>query len=86
MTVLELSSGWLLRVGSSHSGSAICLVGVGQPISILARGTNGYSMARPRQPQSPNPKNVTASSTGLRCDTTALAGKLSSGQPMAMQV
>lgn len=54
-------------------------------ISTLAR-TKGYSAAPSRQVQSANPKNVAASSTGLRCDTTALAGKLSSGQPMATQV
>jgi hypothetical protein len=32
----------------------------------------------------PNPTKVVASSTDLRSDTTAFAGKLSSGQPSAM--
>ena len=32
------------------------------------------------------PKNVAASSTDLRRDTTAFAGKVSSGHPIAMQV
>jgi len=36
--------------------------------------------------QSSKPTNTTASSTDLRRETTALAGKLASGQPMATQI
>jgi hypothetical protein len=36
--------------------------------------------------QSSKPTKTVASSTDLRCETTEFAGKLSSGQPIAMQV
>lgn len=36
--------------------------------------------------QSSKPTNLTASSTLLRFDTTALAGKSASGQPIATQI
>ena len=41
---------------------------------------------RGRVGSSSKPMKVTASSTDLRRETTALAGKVSSGQPMAMQI
>ena len=48
--------------------------------------TPGQGAAGKRSFQSSKPRKVAASSTDLRRETTALAGKLSSGQPIATQV
>src|SRR6185312_3299041 len=50
-----------------------------------ARGSRLLSAGR-LAPYSSKPTNTAASSTALRFETTALAGKSSSGQPMATQI
>ena len=53
-----------------------------KPLPHLARNRNDADFTTLLYPS--NPTNTAASSTDLRSETTAFAGKLSSGQPSAM--
>ena len=67
-----------------RGGSDLVLLSLATQETFRACGATASQRTRPYS--SSKPMKTAASSTDLRFETTALAGKLSSGQPMAMQI